>query len=57
MFDPNIIRIVFIVVVVGLVILAVTYLAEFLWPLIVGIVLLIIAYIIYRIGVTGSLSF
>jgi hypothetical protein len=57
MLSPEVIRVLFLVVVVGLMVLAITYLAEFLWPLIVGIVLLVIAYFVYRFLVTGTISF
>lgn len=55
--DPNLVRIVLVIVVIGLVFLAFTYLVDFLYPLIVAAVLLIIAYFIYRFTITGTISF
>lgn len=54
--DPNLLRIIIIIVVGGLLFLAFTYLVEFFLPLITAIALIIIAYIIYRFSITGSLG-
>lgn len=56
MIDPNLIRILVFIVVGGLLFLAFTYLISFLRPLIIAIILIIIAYIIYRFLVTGSIG-
>ncbi len=55
--DPNLIRIVAIIGIVGLLFLAFTYLIDFLRPIIIAVIFIIIAYFIYRFFVTGSLSF
>lgn len=57
MIPVGLLHVALIVIIVGLVILAVTYLAEFFIPLIVGIALLIVAYVIYIFLTTGHLPF
>lgn len=55
--DPNIVRVVAIVGIVVLLILAFTYLVDFLRPIIIAVILIIIAYFLYRFFVTGTVSF
>jgi len=55
--DPNVAKGVLLVVVAGIILLAFTYLIEFFLPLIVGIALLIIAYLVYKFFTTGTLGF
>jgi hypothetical protein len=55
--DPNIIRIAAIIGVVGLLFLAFTYLIEFLRPIIITVILIVIAYFVYRFFITGAISF
>jgi hypothetical protein len=55
--DPNIIRIAAIIGIIGLLLLAFTYLIDFLRPIIIAIILIIIAYFIYRFFITGAINF
>jgi len=55
--DPNIVRIIAIVGVAGLLLLAFTYLIDFLRPIIIAVILIAIAYFIYRFFITGTVSF
>lgn len=55
--DPNLVRIVFLIIVVGLIFTAFTYLVDFIRPILIAVVLLVIAYFVYRVFVTGTLSF
>jgi len=50
-------HLVLIVVLVGIVLLAISYLAEFFIPLIIGAALLIVAFVIYIYLQTGHLPF
>jgi hypothetical protein len=54
---PNIIRIVVTVGIIALIILAITYLFEFLRPIIIGLVLLVIAWFLYRYFIVGTTRF
>ncbi|MBI2315084.1 hypothetical protein HYU93_03455 [Candidatus Daviesbacteria bacterium] len=54
--DPNIVRIALMIVVLGLLFLAFTYLIDFLRPILIAVVLIIIAYLIYRYLLTGTIS-
>ncbi len=54
--DPNLVRIVLMITIVGILFLAFTYLIDFLRPLIIAAILLVIAYLIYRFMITGSIS-
>ncbi|MEK7605074.1 MAG: hypothetical protein AAB478_00975 [Patescibacteria group bacterium] len=56
MIDPNLLRILVFVVVGGLIFLAFTYLISFLRPLIIAAILIIIAYLIFRFFITGTIS-
>ncbi|NTU73320.1 hypothetical protein HGB07_04085 [Candidatus Roizmanbacteria bacterium] len=55
--DPTIIRYIMMFTVVGLVLLAFTYLVKFVKPLIIAAILITIAYFLYRYTVTGTFSF
>lgn len=55
--DPNVVRIVLVILVIGILILAFTYLVEFFYPLIIAALLVVVAYFIYRFLVTGTFSF
>ena len=54
--DPNIIRLIVIIGIVALLFLAFTYLVEFLRPIIIAVILIVIAYFLYRFFITGTLS-
>jgi len=55
--DPNIIRIAVIIGIAALLFLAFTYLIDFLRPLIIAVILIVIAYFAYRFFITGGISF
>lgn len=54
--DPNLLRIITLIVIVGILFLAFTYLVDFLYPLLVGVVLIVLAYLIYRFMQTGAIG-
>jgi len=57
MIPPNLIRTAVTVGIIGLIILAITYLFEFLRPIIIAVVLIVIAWFLYRYFIVGTTRF
>lgn len=54
--DPNFLRIGTLIIIVGILFLAFTYLIDFLRPLLIAVVLIVLAYFIYKFMVTGAIG-
>lgn len=54
--DPNLLRIVTVIVIIGILFLAFTYLIDFLQPLIIAAILVALAYLIYIFMMTGAIG-
>ncbi|HVZ12522.1 MAG TPA: hypothetical protein VG965_05840 [Patescibacteria group bacterium] len=54
--DPNLLRVIVIIVIISLLFMAFTYLVDFIRPILIAVVLIAIAYILYHFLVTGALG-